>query len=74
MLVVELYVGEDAGPHEVIAEISPLTEVVVHVWQRCPESLQYHLPVLLTNYLVPNAAGRPDVLLTDRLDFGNHLL
>ena len=47
--------------------------MLVHIGKRRPESLQDHLPVLLSNNLVTNAASRVDVLFPDRSDLGNNL-
>ena len=47
--------------------------MLVHIGQRRPESLQDHLPVLLTNNLVTDAANWVDSLIPNRSDFGNNL-
>ena len=72
VLAIELRGGEHAGLEEVVAEPAPLAEVVIHARQSGPECPQHQLAVLLPDDLVPDAAGRPDALLPDRLNLRNH--
>ena len=73
MFSIKCCIREDARLQEVVAEVMPLEEMGVNVRQRRPECLQDHLSVLLADDLVPYAAGRIDVLLSDGLDLGDNL-
>ena len=73
MFSIKCCIREDARLQEVVAEVMPLEEMGVNVRQRRPECLQDHLSVLLADDLVPYAAGRIDVLLSDSFDLGDYL-
>ena len=45
----------------------------MYIRQGCPEGLHDHLPVLFSNDLKADSAGREDSLLSDGLDFRQDL-
>ena len=65
MLSIELPICEDPRLQEVVAKVGTLAQMLVNLRVGCPVSLEYHLPILLTDDLVADATCGVNVLLSE---------